>query len=282
MRIRANSIILQLVLAITSSPVTAQVRQPPDRSLGPSRPESLQTDKPSPILEVLNMVERRYGWHVTFEEAPFENPEDIVDRRTPEQVKANPTGPPWLAVKWRPLRVDYRVLERTGEPDRREFMTEAMRAYMTSRNPGVYKFVESGDITHIQPALFRRKPGALEPTGSILDARVSFPAEPRDGYRMVLTILDSIAAVRRVQIVSGTLPTNALRQTRVDWGANNEEARTLLFKLFADMNSQRDGKIRITWRILYDVEQKQYWFNAHIVTRERPNAFGGVTPEWVK
>lgn len=107
-----------------------------------------------PMGVMAGVLETRYGWIVTYEDAPLVNERDVV-----EQEIDLPQGlPPVASAGWREV-FDLIFPAHEGRDN-------AGRFTVVERAPGFF---------HIVPRQFRDANGVWQPTQSPFDAAISFP-----------------------------------------------------------------------------------------------------------
>lgn len=85
----------------------------------------------------------------------------------------------------------------------------------------------------------------------------------------VALVLQQLSHVRGVAVGEGAVPTNFFVQRYVVSEARDETAREVLMRVFdeAETWARADGgqEIRLSWKVLYDVNMKAYFFTAGIL-----------------
>jgi len=78
---------------------------------------------------------------------------------------------------------------------------------------------------------------------SLLDARISIPEGDRSVFGMLGLISEAVSKSAAATLTVGAVPLNVMMQTRVQGGANNESARTVLLRTLAANNQKLSWKL---------------------------------------
>jgi hypothetical protein len=106
--------------------------------------------------------------------------------------------------------------------------------------------------------------GVVEPTASVLDTRVSIPAEKgRTLFAGVIAVLGGVTKATGQTMNIGTAPNNLMVQSLMEQAALDQPAWQILEQAF--QSTGRD----LSWRLLYDAGQQFYAFNVRIVNQQR-------------
>ena len=204
---------------------------------------TLKVDDPRPLAAMVDALERRYGWVITYEELPYVHAMDIADQT--------------LAVR-RDSRADMVLVPRGGalaftlsapavgqsSPDRGLLETLLDRYHSSGLPGGTFRLLQVGSGFHVIPATLRNAQGALEPRTALLDTAISIADAQRNALQMVQAITNALTESAGIRVVPGTMPTNLLHQTRVQGGAQGEVARSVLLRTLGA------SKLRLSWRLL--------------------------------
>lgn len=153
-------------------------------------------------------------------------------------------------------------------PDRRAIVDQCIVEHNSSGNPGGFGSLHRGDVSHVFPVAVRSVNGSVTPVRPALDAIVDFPQARR-------TVLDTISLILRqagnqtgTPIVVGTV--SGMRTNQLIWlEARQIAARdALLLALNAQQAINMEAglpRVPTSWAMLYQADQKTYYFNLHAV-----------------
>ena len=146
-----------------------------------------------------------------------------------------------------------------------------VRANAKSRGPARELLVAILDGPHeLVISLYRKKDGTLAPLMPVLDTLVTLAPAQRSIREAVDLVCAQVAAIRGIPIAEGTILTNLYHQVELTY-AEHEPARVVLSRILKGTNAERvsDGAppLRITWRLLYDANEKSYFLNTYAIQR---------------
>ena len=190
----------------------------------------LAVDDPRPLAAAAIELEKRHGGVITYEDAPFLSPGDVVDvtsavsKVLPVRLTASSHSTGW------PTR--DRV-SRTGHcrQTQDEALSDAIAAHETSRYPGTFRVLRTNAALHVVPTGATDQSGRRIEYVSLLDTRISLPEGRRKGFDVMMEIASALSARAGTKVVLGTIPLNLLAHTDVDIKASDEMARGVLLRV---------------------------------------------------
>lgn len=228
------------------------------------QPLHLALEKPHQLRDLVVALQMR-NWLVTFEEGP------VLSARGLE-TKSTPTGLPLLVKRTVPLTFDVNAedLSVTSSNARAALLQRLLAAYAKAGYGDSYRVINHGHYLHIVPATINDENGNSKAFDSVLDTTVSFPEQHFNTlYTLVDEILNQVTEKRGVPVVLGNVPNNLFRQTSVVESANDESAREVLARAFAETNGPRLASgldpVGFAWTLSYDPTDRQYWFSVNPV-----------------
>lgn len=225
-----------------------------------AQPETLSVNDPRPVGAAMQMLERKYGVVITYEDPPYVHVTDIEDQTIPEWKLAHPNGPRALIPKGGSLEITYQTPPGPVKPDEiRSVIQKLLDAHAKKNNPGRFRVLQEGEMFHVIPIQARGSSGSLVTVNSILDMPISFPEQERPVMETLEIIANSVSKARGIKLITGTVPMNLLFRTSSRQGATNEKARDALISALKATNT------KLSWRILYDPGIKWYALNVHWV-----------------
>lgn len=238
-------------------------------------PSLFTTNKPRPLMELVRQLEGRFGWRITYEEAPYESAADLVNVVSATYLTAHP-GASFLIPRPQQLSVTVPntapVFSAPGTGTAASGLIQAaiasVIAQANSNGGGAFAVSFSGDFAHVVPTRYRKKDGTVSAFQAILDTPVTLPSAQRTIRETVNLICTQVAAIRGIAINEGTIPTNLYHEVQSTY-ANNETARLVLARTFETASAEHQAMgvppVRITWDLLFDANDKAYYLNTHAI-----------------
>lgn len=191
--------------------------------------EQLLVESTRPLAAAIGILEKNYDWQINYEDPPYTDPRDLVDRTHP-----NYKGP-GRSIDPRGGRLDirYSVSPSTGKPDPVTVLQMLIDDHVKRANPGQFQIRVVGGLYSVIPA-----------QGSILDTAISLPEIERNYMDTLIEILRALSAAIGVKVAGPAFYTS--RPERFKIGANNEPAREVLLRLFEAMKGYQ-----FSWHLLY-------------------------------
>ena len=211
------------------------------RGVRESQPGTFIVTSSRPLEVAAQLLTRKLGVPVAFEEAAWLSPRDLALVRQDSTVSV--TIPPNVQNK---ANVIQAVLD----------------SHRTNRNPGEFKLVRfGGDGLGIVADFAEDEKSTVVRQVNPLDLRISFSEEDRtinDTITLIYSEIKKVSGPRRISIVTvGQMPTSFYVE-RVRVGASDEVAREVLVKV---LRSSRQASRQI-WSLRFDPPTKNYgmWF----------------------
>lgn len=225
---------------------------------GQDSSRSVTADDPRPLAKVIDTLERRHGWIITYEDPRFQHEQDVEDvtaavgnMRSKQRI---------LIPKGLPFTFTYNApTEEEGTLDSRTTILSLLATYGTTGNPGQFDLISTGDIHHVVPQAIRARDGGLQQQPSILDVLVTMAAQERTAEEAITFALRQVADQTGIPVLLGTVPHNLLLQTKVETAVFEQSARQVLLKILSATGQ------RISWQLFFDPGLSVYVFNARIL-----------------
>jgi hypothetical protein len=226
------------------------------------QPEILSVNKSRPIAGAIDILERKYGVIITYEDAPYINEMDVEDQTSPAWRQSHPKGPRALIPKRGLLEITYQTSQGPIKSDNiRPLVQKLLDTHAEKNNPGRFRLLQEGEILHIVPMQVRDSSGYFVNIDSILDIPISFPEQERKVSTTLELITNAVSQIKGIKFVIGMVPLNLLDRTSFSRGSNNEKARDVLVRALKATNG------KLSWSILYDPGLKWYVLNVHEIRR---------------
>lgn len=204
-------------------------------------PEELIVENPRPLAAAIRILEAKYGWQINYEDPPYNDLKDLVDRTHPAYRGSH------MAIDPRGGRIEIRyfVSPTTGKPESSVSLLEMLIDDHARRgNPGRFQVKVIAGADYVIPV-----------QGSILDTHITLPDKQRTFGETLREILQTLSRVTNTR-VSGPAISQPTFQP-FSFSAENEPARDVLIRLF----KTRDDR-QYSWHLLHGPDWG-YAFNLH-------------------
>jgi hypothetical protein len=237
---------------------------------------------PRPLAKVAEMLERKTGIPVDYEDPEYAYAGDIKDVT---DTVARP--------EFRQEHPDHRVLIPSGgSVDFKLPLNAAPAAQIASAasslqsvidqhhargNPGTFQIRQADQRLQIVPTGVKGQSGRLAASSSVLDTLITVPEREWTGLQIVDQVCQAVTAASGTRVFAGMVPLNLLNQTTVELKADNEPARNVLVRAFAGLARTQGVSMpipQLSWQLFYAPDAKDYALNIHIVVAETPAPFG--------
>jgi len=257
--------LLVLLLSLTLAVVSVTIHAAARGIFKPSM-QTLSVNDPRPVAFAAEMLEKAYGWTVTYEDPQYAYEGDLVD--VTEKVSRNldkykpGEAPRVLVPRGGELSFDYSIDSTTKKPaDSALVIQQLLDAYAVGGHPGVFRMERSGERLHIIGVAARDKNGVLTPQRSVFDTVITLPAQKRSGMELLTALCAAISQASGIPVVPGSVPVNQLHRYETESGAKDVKAREFLSNELDRMSNS----IKLSWRLFYDADSKTYYLNIHSV-----------------
>jgi hypothetical protein len=222
----------------------------------------VSVDDPRPLMAVIDQLERKFGWVVTYEDPPFVHPSDLQDQAEHNRQPADPTRPKMPIPRGGPFSFRYSMPAQAGNA-RVDALNTLIQDYgIATKQPGAFRLLETAGIAHVVPSRKKNVRGDFEACGSILDTPVRLPGGSRTVAALVREVTDAVGSAVGTKVGIFSMPTNLLMNTDVSLTDQQSEAsaRTMLLRALAATNK------KLSWRLVYSPAQPQmYMLSIHLV-----------------
>ena len=235
----------------------------------PDTPEiRIKVNEARPVLEVLNQLEKQYGWQMSYEDPPYESARDIVDITHPDFAREHP-GRHQIMVRGKPFEFVFGSPRAEVAPDRDKVLEELLHQHMAAGNPGIFGISHTGSIAHIEPIKLIKQNGETVGVHSILDTPITFPMAQRSTFETLGLLLLALERQGGVNIGYLSWGDSLLKSATSQEGPNQEPARTVLVRILGDVDKfarTMYATRHLVWHLNYEADQKMYYFSLHTVT----------------
>ena len=206
----------------------------------------IEVDAPRPLAAVATLLEERFGQVVTYEDAPYAHPADMV---RDEGGRTIPRGGP-LAVEYGPA------------DGVREITAACLQAHRAQGYPGVYALHEHDGAYGIVPQSYRNADGATTERTPLLDHVISLPPQTCNASQVVEDIARALSEATGESVTSGMVPINSFMQHESSARTLTGKAGDVLTSLFRELGG------RYSWQLLNHPGSTDFFLNIHQVAQQ--------------
>jgi len=249
----------------------------------------ISVNEPRPLAKAAELLERKYGVRIAYEDATYAYGGDLVDKTDQKYKQTHPSAKV-LIPKTGALTIVLPVglaasegLGATANPA--PTIQTAIETHMANGYPGEFKLISTvnGDAFDIVPTGVRSAAGVVVADRSPLETLISFPNIQRNAMDTLKLICNNVSIATGKTITLGMLPKD-LSQQQIQMGTNAEPARDVLARLFDGRtwaDSHNIAKIpKLSWALLYGPDLEIYGLNVRIVMADvaSPNGLKKLRP----
>ena len=218
-----------------------------------------------PVAIAAEMLEKSYGWIVTYEDPPYTHESDLVDvtetvRRDLDEFKPG-QAPKVFVPRGGKLALEFDVEPATQRPAAADLVIQQLLDTYNIGGPGTFRLERSGQRLHIIGASAKNKDGVWTSHQSVLDAVITIPPQKRTGMMLLQAFCAAVSEASHTPVLIGMVPVNLLARYETEAGASNQNARDFLVTELDQMT----GRARLSWQLFYDPDRKTYLMNIHSV-----------------
>ena len=207
----------------------------------------ITANSPRPLAQVLDALQVKYKWIVSYEDPQFTSEQDVVTvTRAGDTHMQLPSGGSFS--------VDFSA----AAPDEEKTLRSMVDSYNHSKNPGRFevKKTREGSFYLVGTAATDDK-GHISPQQVAFDVPITIPAEERSITETLNLICQEISNRTHMPVTVGVSPRSLLDHTNVKLGGNAVAARDLLVQSLAGVRTHP------YWRLLFDPSSKGYYLDIH-------------------
>lgn len=250
-------------------------------SATPSAPaDDIRVAEPRPMMTLSDELTRRYGYLLTYEDAPADPTREAV-------VESRANGRQFIHPAWRAIIFHVEAQAQNANSSSASTETKStpapgkavvqlgpnvidplIRQYNSSGNPGRFSALYDGDYAHIVQD-GRMVDGKLIDFEPILSTIV--PASLQEGtcWDLVKNLFDEVQQYRKVTIVNAFPPVNAWDARTCSIRGHDLPARQVLKQLLDQIavRPRISPNDRFLWTLVYDPNENAYFFGARTAPR---------------
>lgn len=230
---------------VQSSPVSAYLKEAVmSESAGTVH---VSANSPRPLEQVLDGLQKKYGWVVNYEDPQYVSHVDLMDTHDASAAQVPAGGS---------FSVDFPATA----PDEEKILRLVVDAYNRSKNPGQFELRRSQQgLFYVIGTGAHDEKGAIATQQVVLDLPVTFPTQERTIADTITLIGQSIAQQTHFEVTLGVMPRSLIAHAPVKLGGTKVPARELV------LQSLQAAARPMYWRLLFDPSTKGYFLNIHVV-----------------
>lgn len=218
----------------------------------------------TPVLDVTETLVTEHHWNINYEDWGATNPGDLG-----EVIMTN--GSNLLVRKPSSLSVDIPAPDTVAKSERKEVMKQILESQDRGRTVVLFGSSERNGALQVYPVAVRQPDGKLQQVTPLFDTPVTLLPGSYSLGEIVNEVVAQVQQKRGVTIVLGTIPQFLFRQDTVTAEANEEPARDLLLRAFADINGPRLARkgeyVVPVWSLRYDPTSDMFYLNVGFAER---------------
>ena len=208
----------------------------------------ITANSPRPLLQMLDALQRRYGWIVGYEDPRYSSHldlVDVVDNGLPTEL---------------PAGGEFSVEFPASSPKPEKILRLIVDAYNQGKNPGRFELRRGaeGDF-YIAGIAAHNEKGTMSEQQPMFDAAVTLTTQERTIADTLDLICHAVTAQGQINIVVGVSPRTVLEYRTVRIGGTKISARELLLQCL------RATHRNLYWRLLFNPTSNIYFLDIHSV-----------------
>jgi hypothetical protein len=205
----------------------------------------IMANSPRPLEQVLDALQRKYGWIVNYEDPQYVSAVDVV--KGSDDNSQVPAGGNF-------------TFEFSGaSPDQEKTLRQLVDTYNKSKNPGQFELRHTADgVFIVVGTAAHSDKGELIQQHAPFDLPLTIANQEQTIDETVTHICAELSKQSRSNVVLAISPRKLLFQNRVVVGGNKVAARELLTRSLLAAHG------KIYWRLLFDPTSKSYYLDLHL------------------
>jgi hypothetical protein len=214
----------------------------------------IAANSPRPLEQVLDALQKKYGWVVNYEDPQFMSKPDVV---------ATPAAGEHNAASNVPARMPgggaFSVEFPADAPEEGKILQIVVDAYNRSDNPGRFELRSSKEgAFFVVGTQARDARGQISHQRAVFDAPITVVRGEKMASDTVNLICKKVTALRGVAVTVAISPRKVMNYTAVTVGGTNVPARDLLLQTLTATHKN------LYWRLLFDPVTKGYFLDIHL------------------
>ncbi len=232
--------------------------------------DSITVSDGRPLSVITTELQTRYGYLVSYEEAPFDSTTMITDVRSNSvQFRHPPSIPIVFHVPDLPAGDAVPTFPTPGgnHTAAQNLLLSLVKEYNDSGNPGQFAVLFDGGYAHIVPAA-RMVDGKALDFEPILSTLMSYTFEGHSCSDALNDLFNRVSSQRGVTVVRGRVPVGPLLKHECDITVNGLAARSILEQILGQIGTSLNHggpRALYSWLLMYDVSTDKYYLSTAIV-----------------
>jgi hypothetical protein len=240
--------------------------------------DQIKYDETRPLMKLTSELEQRYGYLVTYEDAPVPKEAVFTEKRR--------IGPDYSYPVWKPVtfHVDARLpVAPAASGSQQPTASDApaplgqirplgptvidplIEEYNSSGNPGQFKVIYDGDYAHVVPAGFLQA-GRLVAFEPVLSTQIGVNLQFGTCWDLLNGLVDEVQQARNVKIMIWVAPASPLTPEGCSFNPerHNLPARDVLVQLLGQIGLRTEFRLpqeRYSWSFVYEPTTETYFLS---------------------
>lgn len=260
---KRDNYLLLLLCSITLAVLFVTIVSVTGKGLRGTNKESLSVNGNRPVALAAEILEKKYGWLITYEDPPYAHESDLVDvtekvRRDLDRFKPG-HAPKVFVPKGGELAFDYLVDSANKRPaDSAVVVQELLDAYAVA-NPGIFRLDRDGQRLHIVANAAKNTDGVLVPHRSVFDVPITVQLQKRNGLQLLDAICAAVTEASGTRVLLASAPLTLFHNSQTEAGVKDQRARDFLTRQLDDIT----GRPKLSWQLLYAANEKTYYLTIY-------------------
>jgi len=258
-----QNFLLALLCSFTVAVVIATILTVGSSGMHKPTTDRLSVNDPRPVALAAEMLEKKYGWVVTYEDPAYHESElvDVTESVSRNLDKFKPGQAPRVFIpKGGELAFEYNIDPATKRPDDSAVVIQQLLdTYAMAGNPGVFRLDRDGQRLHIVPVAAKQQNGALTPYKSVFDTLITIPVQKRNGIELLEAFCAAVSQASGTRVLIGMVPNNPFLRYQTEAGAKDKKARDFLVSELDRVTTHA----KLSWQMFYNAKSKTYYLNIH-------------------
>jgi hypothetical protein len=229
-----------------------------------ARQRTLSVNEESPMYDAIRQLRARYGWLISYQDPPYEHPDDLVLSEGPRTKM--------LIPRRMRISVDYEEPEAADLKSQQRTIDQIVAGFGAS-GAGTFRVYHWGIYSYVVPLSVKRVNGVVENLPPLCEMTVSFPPAIRTIEGSLALILPRISQHIQAPIKRGVQPNNLFLGHSHPSEAQDEPICALMSRTFEGANwtlvSAGFKPVYLAWELMFEPTSKQYYFSVEKVDQPK-------------
>jgi hypothetical protein len=216
------------------------------------------------------MLTERYGYVITYEDAPLTYKEDLQDLTLERHADLSYLKKPGTVRELVPMSeaLTIKPMPASAMNDPKNMLAvidQMLKDHEVSNRGGRFHLQQTDGVFHIVPSEVRDSSGQWVLHAPVLDTKITLPELERSGPATLEAICKAVSDATHIPVGVGHIPINALASYHGVLAARDEPARNVLMRMLNGTGH------RLTWLLEYDAGTQRYYLGVMQVP-DRPSS----------